>query len=63
MNYECYYENFMYNYIQISQVPGFEVYNITVKLGMLYAYIIKYFNLLFFSEYQRFLIANLTKSL
>lgn len=57
------YDNYMYNYVKPSQIPNFKAYNITIKLGMIYAHIIKYSDLLLFSEYQRLLAANLTKGL
>lgn len=63
INCEYYYNNCIYNYIKAGQVSDFKVYNITTKLGIIYIYIIEYFNLLLFSECQRVLAANLIKDL
>lgn len=41
---DCY-DNYMYNSIEVWQVPNFEVYNITAKLGMIYVRIKKYSDL------------------
>lgn len=61
MNYEHYYLNCIYNYIEASQVLNFEKYNVSAKLGMIYACIIKYSDLLFFSKHQKLFVANPTR--
>lgn len=40
----------MYNRTKVGQVPGFKEYDINVKLGMIYARLIEYSDLLLFSE-------------
>lgn len=57
------YDNCIYNYIEAGQVPDFQEYNISAKLGMIYICKIKYSNLLFFSGCQILLIANLIRDL
>lgn len=47
---EYYYDNCIYNCEEIGQIPVFEVYDITAKLGMMYIGIVKYFNLLLSSK-------------
>lgn len=48
----------MYNSVEIGQVLDFEMYKITTKLGMIYAYTIEYFDLLFSNKDKRLLAAN-----
>lgn len=56
-------DNCMYNRVKAGQVPNFEGYDITAKLGMMYARSIKYYDLLLFSERQGLLVANPTRGL
>ena len=62
MNREHCYDNYMYNRTEEGQVLDFEKYDVNVKLGMIYMHITEYSNHLLFSECQRLLVANPTRS-
>lgn len=62
MNCKYCYNNYIYNYAKVGQIPDFEAYNITAKLGMIYNSIIKYSDLLLSSEHKGLLAANPIKS-
>lgn len=63
INCEYYCNNYIYNYTEIGQILDFEEYNVSVKLGIIYVHIIKYFNLLLFNERHKLLITNLIRGL
>ena len=50
INYEYYCDNCIYNRGEARQIPVFEAYDMTAKLGMMYAGIAEYSNLLFSSK-------------
>lgn len=50
MDRKYYYNNCMYNNIEIKQVSNFEIYNIIAKVGMIYICIMEYFDLFLFNE-------------
>lgn len=51
MNCKHWYDNYIYNYIEAGQVSNFKNYDVSAKLGMIYARTIKYSDLLFFSDH------------
>lgn len=63
IDYKNCYNNYIYNCEKARQVLVFEVYNIIVKLGIIYIGITKYFNLLLSDERQRLFAKNLLKKL
>ena len=58
IDYENYYDNGIYNCGKIRQVPIFEAYDVTAKLGMIYADIMEYSNLLLSGERPRLFAEN-----
>lgn len=58
LDYEYYCDNYMYNSIKARQVPDFEAYDVTAKLGMIYAHIIEYPDLFLSNKRKRLLVAN-----
>lgn len=52
----------MNNYTKEKQLPKFDCYDISAKLGMMYKYIIKFSNLLLSRKRDKLLAANLIKS-
>lgn len=58
MNCEYCCNNYMYNSVEARQVPDFEAYNITAKLGIIYVCKIEYFNFLLSNECERLLTIN-----
>lgn len=56
MNYEYYCNNYIYNIVEIRQVLDFEIYNIIVKLSIMYIYIIEYSNILLSNKYEKLLL-------
>lgn len=63
IDHKYYYHNCKCNYLKICQILNFVEYNIIAKLGIIYIYIIKYFNLFIFYKCSNFLIVNLTRDL
>lgn len=55
-------DNYIYNCREVKQVPVFEAYDKTAKLGIMYAGTAEYSDLLFSSKYQRLLVKNLLNS-
>ncbi len=55
---EYYCDNYMYNSVEARQVPDFEAYDVTAKLGMMYAHTMEYSDLLLSNECKRLLAAN-----
>lgn len=53
----------MYNYGELGQVLVFEVYNVTIKLSMMYTDVTKYFDLLLLDKRQRLLARNSSRKL
>ncbi len=51
-------DNCIYNCEEAGQIPVFEAYDVTAKLGMMYAGTAKYSNHLFSSKRQRLLAGN-----
>lgn len=51
-------DNCMYNSVEAGQVPDFEAYNVTAKLGMMYVRTIEYSDLLLSNERERLLATN-----
>ncbi len=51
-------DNYIYNHGEAGQIPVFETYNVTTKLGMIYMSIVEYSDLLFSSKRQRLLTGN-----
>ena len=58
IDYENCYDNGLYNRGKVRRVPIFEAYDMTAKLGMIYADITKYSNLLLSGERPRLLAGN-----
>lgn len=54
-------DNYMYNRKKTEQVPVFEIYNVTARLGIIYVGIAEYSNLLLSSERKRLLAKIPTK--
>lgn len=59
INHEYYYDNCIYNNVEIRHVLDFKVYDIIAKLGMIYMHTIKYSNFLFSNECKKLLVTNL----
>lgn len=55
MDYRYYYDICIYNYIEAGQVLKFEVYNVTIKIDMIYVDTTEYSNLLLFDKYKKLL--------
>ncbi len=53
--------NYIYNRGEVGELPVFEAYNVTAKLGVIYAGIPEYSDLLLSSNHQRLLARNLPK--
>lgn len=50
------YGNYIYNYWKIEQISIFEIYNLTVRLRIIYGYIVEYFDLLFLMNIKDYLL-------
>lgn len=55
-------DNCIDDHIEIDHVPDFEKYDISVELGLMYVYTIKYFNFLLLSKCQKLLVTNPIRS-
>ena len=55
-------DNCIYKRAKAKQVPKFDGYDITARLGMMYKYTIEYSNFLFSRERERLLAANPTRT-
>lgn len=58
-----YYNNYIYNHLNISQVPMFELHNITAKLAIIYEKILKYSKIQLFAKCKHSYTINQIKNL
>lgn len=56
-------DNCVYNHGEVKQIPVFEIYDVTAKLGMIYASITEYSDLLLLGKCQKLLAGNPAKGL
>lgn len=54
-----YYSNYIYNHIDASQIPDFQLYDMTVKLLIIYKTIFKYLECQLSAEYNCLRTTNL----
>lgn len=63
LNYDSCCDNCIFKDVKVEQVPKFNIYDLTLRMGIIYKHIIEYANLLLFTICNRLFAATLARNL